>query len=117
MSAALAVFAALASHAAGALLAGICYALPIAVIAWAAIRLLPQCNAATRYGIWLAALVATLALDPLPGHPWIVSSPATSAGHSTSVHRGPLNQQRGLPRPAKATPLFSGVRPKSRPSA
>jgi bla regulator protein blaR1 len=90
VSAALAVFAALASHAAGALLAGIGYALPIAVIAWAAIRLLPHSNAATRYGIWLAALVATLALDPLPGHPWMVSSPATVAGHSTSVHRGPL---------------------------
>jgi len=90
VSAALAVFAAFASHAAGALLAGIAYALPIAIIAWAAIRLLPQCNAATRYGIWLAALVATLALDPLPGHPWMVSSSATAAGPIASVHRGSL---------------------------
>jgi beta-lactamase regulating signal transducer with metallopeptidase domain len=90
MTAAAAVFGAFASHAAGALLAGIVYALPIAIIAWAAIRLLPQSNAATRYGIWLAALVATLALDPLPGHPWIAPSPASAAGRIASVHRAAL---------------------------
>ena len=48
MNAALAVFQAFASHAAGALLAGIAYAVPIAIVAWAVIRFLPQCNAATR---------------------------------------------------------------------
>ena len=92
MDTALAVFEAFASHAAGALLAGVAYALPIAIVAWAAIRLLPQANAATRYGIWLAALVATLALDPLPGHPWIAAAPASAAGHVTSVHRPALGQ-------------------------
>jgi beta-lactamase regulating signal transducer with metallopeptidase domain len=90
MDAALAVFEAFASHAAGALIAGIVYAVPIAIVAWAVIRLLPQCNAATRYGIWLAALVATLALDPLPGHPWIVPSPASAASRGASIHRAAL---------------------------
>jgi beta-lactamase regulating signal transducer with metallopeptidase domain len=90
MNAALAVLEAFASHAAGALIAGVAYAVPIAVVAWAVIRLLPQCNAATRYGIWLAALVATLALDPLPGHPWIVPSPESAASHGASIHRAAL---------------------------
>jgi beta-lactamase regulating signal transducer with metallopeptidase domain len=91
MDAALAVFEAFASHAAGALIAGVAYAIPIALVAWAAIRLLPKCNAATRYGIWIAALVATLALDPLPGHPWIVPSPASAANRVASIHRPALN--------------------------
>ncbi len=51
-----------------ALLAGIAYALPIFFVAWLIIRLSPRANAATRYGIWSAALIATLLLDPLPGH-------------------------------------------------
>jgi beta-lactamase regulating signal transducer with metallopeptidase domain len=85
MDAAFAVFEAFASHGAGALLAGIAYALPVAWIAWAVIRFLPRANAATRYGIWLAALAVTLALDPLPGHPWIAGSPA-AASAGASIH-------------------------------
>jgi len=90
VDAALAVVEAFASHAAGALLAGVAYALPIAIVAWVVIHLLPQSNAATRYGIWLAALVATLALDPLPGHPWVPIAPASAAGHSARVNRPAL---------------------------
>ncbi|HKW44974.1 MAG TPA: M56 family metallopeptidase [Candidatus Eremiobacteraceae bacterium] len=90
MNAALAVFEALASQAAGALLAGVAYAVPIAIVAWILIRLSTRCNAATRYGIWLAALVATLALDPLPGHPWIAASSASATATGSSVHRGAL---------------------------
>ncbi|HKW45028.1 MAG TPA: M56 family metallopeptidase [Candidatus Eremiobacteraceae bacterium] len=90
MNAALAVFDALASRAAGALLAGVAYAVPIAIVAWMLVRLSTRCNAATRYGIWLAALVATLALDPLPGHPWIAASSASAAGTGSSVHRAAL---------------------------
>ncbi|HEY5094363.1 MAG TPA: M56 family metallopeptidase [Candidatus Eremiobacteraceae bacterium] len=90
MDSALAAFEAIASHAAGALLAGVAYALPVAIVAWATVRLLPQCNAATRYGIWLAALVATLALDPLPGHPFIAGDASISGGRVSSVHRPAL---------------------------
>lgn len=90
MNSALAAFEAIASHAAGALLAGVAYALPVAIVAWATVRLLPQCNAATRYGIWLAALVATLALDPLPGHPFIAGDPSIAGGRIASIHRPAL---------------------------
>jgi beta-lactamase regulating signal transducer with metallopeptidase domain len=63
-----AVAEAIARQSAVALLAGIVYALPVAIAAWIAIRLLPRANAATRYGIWSAALIAIALLDPLPGH-------------------------------------------------
>jgi len=107
MNAALAVFEAFASHAAGALIAGVAYAIPIAIIAWAVIRLLPQCNAATRYGIWLAALVATLALDPLPGHPWIV--PASAVSRGASIHRPALGSGAVLGA-TSGVPLAAGAR-------
>lgn len=109
MNAALAVFQAFASHAAGALLAGIAYAVPIAIVAWAVIRFLPQCNAATRYGIWLAALVAALALDPLPGHPWIVPSAASAANRGASIHRAALTASDARAA-ANGVPLAAGVR-------
>lgn len=103
MNPALVAFEAFASHAAGALLAGVAYALPVMIVAWATVRLLPQCNAATRYGIWLAALVATLALDPLPGHPFIAGASPVVGGRIASVHRPALAP------PTTATVLNGGL--------
>jgi bla regulator protein blaR1 len=74
-----AVAEAIARQSAVSLLAGIVYALPVALAAWAAVRLLPRANAATRYGIWSAALIAIALLDPLPGHRFSLFTAASAA--------------------------------------
>src|SRR5579872_280465 len=74
----LAVAEAIARQSAVSLLAGIVYALPVALFAWGAVRLLPRANAATRYGIWSAALIAIALLDPLPGHRFSLFAIATA---------------------------------------
>jgi beta-lactamase regulating signal transducer with metallopeptidase domain len=84
-----AVAEAIARQSAVSLLAGIVYALPVAVAAWITVRLLPRANAATRYGIWSAALIATALLDPLPGHRFSLfaaaSQPAPANSTATSA--------------------------------
>lgn len=80
----IAVAEVLARQSAVALLAGIAYALPIAAVAWTIVRMSPRANAATRYGIWSAALAATVLLDPLPGHPFSIFT-ATARAAAGSI--------------------------------
>jgi beta-lactamase regulating signal transducer with metallopeptidase domain len=82
---AFAVAEAIARQSGVALLSGIVYALPVAFAAWIAVRLLPRANAATRYGIWSAALIAIALLDPLPGHRFSLFAAASQSTSASSA--------------------------------
>ena len=94
------------------LLAALWQSTAIVLLVWAALKCIPRVNATTRYAVWLAALIVSLALPALTSqHPAAaVNPPISCAINGTGVESAPhvANAARhvAVPAPHMAVPTL-----------